>query len=216
MILFFVTILTVVFFYETEDQYLQKIFIHQHGTMDWNWFRSRMILFKGKYIHYRNQDGETLLMKAAYGHGSMKILEILTKKGSDVNASDNEGMTPLMWAILGNKEERAAFLLMNGANVNAQDKKGNSPLFRALLSRNILIIKLLLKNGADANHKNNENEIPLLKSLELGDFLPPPEEAGEIACLLIKYGADVNVKNSFGTTPLMMAIRHGQKNSLIG
>lgn len=113
-------------------------------------------LFSNKYVHRRNQDGETLLtllINAAYQYDvPKKILEILIRNGADVNAADNEGMTPLMWAVLGNQKEKAPFLLKNGAFVNALDKKDNSPLLIALYGRNIHIVKLLLENRAAVNH----------------------------------------------------------------
>lgn len=53
----------------------------------------------------------------------VEILDFLIKKGADINATINNGWTPLIRSSLG-REENVRFLLKMGANVNAVNSVG--------------------------------------------------------------------------------------------
>ena len=76
-----------------------------------------------------------------------KIVEILLKKGVDVNARDDDGRTPLFYA----DAEAAELLIKAGADVNARDNDGQTPLFHAYADAEVLI-----KAGADVNAVDKE------------------------------------------------------------
>ncbi|MBP3367287.1 MAG: ankyrin repeat domain-containing protein [Treponema sp.] len=67
----------------------------------------------------KNKYKKTVLMRAAH-EGQKSIVKLLIENGADVNASDEYGLTPLMWAVGGNKDfsDVVKLLLETGADVN--------------------------------------------------------------------------------------------------
>src|SRR5262249_44108447 len=78
---------------------------------------------------------------------SDKIVEMtgatLLDAGCDVNASDNKGRTPLIYAVAFERPAVIELLLKRGANISAKDHNGESALDWAMKSGNQEIIKLL-------------------------------------------------------------------------
>jgi ankyrin repeat protein len=73
-------------------------------------------------INWRDEDGRTALIKSiAHGTGHIDIMEMLLAKGADINAADDAGMTPLMFAALHNKPECLALLISKGADLETRD-----------------------------------------------------------------------------------------------
>jgi hypothetical protein len=74
-----------------------------------------------------------------------KILKLLLAKGADPNIEDNEGKTPLYWAIFTENSEATNILLQHGANPNKPDKIGNTPLSIAEKYKKQSIVKIIKK-----------------------------------------------------------------------
>jgi len=71
------------------------------------------------------------------------IGETLLNGGCDINAADNKGRVPLMYAVIFEQIAAVKLLLKRGANINAKDHNGESALDWARKSGNEEIIKLL-------------------------------------------------------------------------
>ena len=68
--------------------------------------------------------------------------------GTDVNARDNGGSTPLHQAAINGHKEIAELLIANGADVNAKTKStGKTPLDYAVMGKKTDIADLLRKHG---------------------------------------------------------------------
>jgi len=71
------------------------------------------------------KDNETALMLAAY-RGNISIIEILIKKGANLNAKDDNGLTPLFFAVASGKLDAVKLLLDKGADKKVRLPNGMS------------------------------------------------------------------------------------------
>ena len=90
-----------------------------------------------------DDDGVTPLMIAAAMVDRTAIVQLLIEHGADVNASCNEGMTPLMYA---SHPDVVRELIRRGADVNARDRSG-TPV-RSFMGDPVSI-ELLINAGAE-------------------------------------------------------------------
>ena len=101
--------------------------------------------------------------------GDVKTLRKLIRT-VDVNRADDDGSTPIQFAVNGRHAEAVAVLLEAGANPNQTDAKDGSTLLHdAAASRyGAPIIRLLLDHGADPTRKDTEGQTPLDVARERG------------------------------------------------
>jgi len=143
----------------------------------------------------------TFLHWAAAG-GQNEIVELLITKGADVNARNDDGVTPLDTAIMHKQTEITDLLRQHGGKtgdwLNADDSIHN-----AASAGHIEAVKQHLAAGADVNAKDSVGWTPL--------HLAAIYDHKETAELIIANGADVNAKNDGGFTPLHAAALNGHK-----
>lgn len=130
---------------------------------------------------------------------------ILIRAGADVNASDDEGRTPLMSirTAVENYGRGVDFpndtwryvdlLIRNGADVNARDHEGKTPLMYA---NDLQTIQTLLDAGADLHAVDDEGKNVLFYALDSINS----DNGLEILEFYIEQGLDPNATDNDGKT----------------
>lgn len=80
-------------------------------------------------------------LNVAISKGDLAKVQQLVEIGVDVNKKDERGTTPLMYAILFNQPQIAAYLIKKGADYRAEDANGLTILDYAEQSKSEEIIK---------------------------------------------------------------------------
>ncbi|EAY23677.1 hypothetical protein TVAG_120140 [Trichomonas vaginalis G3] len=100
-------------------------------------------------LHYAGQ----------YPHAG--IVQALVNIGSDINATDEKGVTPLMIASSFNNQTVVdEILTISQLQKNAKDAKGRNALHHATMNSSYLVIPSLVHNGVDSNATDLEGHTP--------------------------------------------------------
>ncbi|MFC1781833.1 ankyrin repeat domain-containing protein [Planctomycetota bacterium] len=150
--------------------------------------------------------------------GDLAEVKRLIDEGANVNAQDEDGMTPLAWFIFAGQRplniEIAELLIDEGADVNLADKWDEPPLYFAIVNNLKELINFLVSKGADVNIKGI-NETPLHWAVNnpfIFNNLRVPNM--DTIKLLVDNGAKYDVKDGEGYTALRHAAFFGQKDTL--
>jgi len=178
------------------------------------------LLYAFQRYHYDNAffSSQTKASKVIKSARLFDLVQDFLFRGADVNAANNEGVTPLMLA----HGKLMRLLLRYGANASAVTNDGTSvAMYHPYLSALQLLKKygvditasnrwgddvlllsypnyrfvrtLIEKFGFSANDKNNRNETILHQACEFGEV--------RLVRYLIKHGANPNVRDAQGKTP---------------
>ena len=179
----------------------------------------QLLLDHGAGVHVQNKKGQTALHIASQSHFA-QIVALLLKLGVEVDAKDNDNMTPLQlaltqsWGYLddydGARRTTAQVLLEHGAKVHTRDRNGQTPLHLASLHLSSSTMALLLKFGAEVDAKDNDNSTPLhlVAMTESMSFPAHIDVRRSSAQVLLEHGASVHTKNKNGQAPLHLATLH--------
>ena len=186
-------------------------------------FWSARVLIKiGISPNRLSTDGMDFPLKEAAYNKDFKMIEVLTKRGAEVNMANRAGETALHTATRENTVKVMEQLITQGARVNAADDNGRTPLHYAnhleavqLLLAHKALVDLpdvngrtplflvegvgsrahLLKLGAKGNLVDKQGSTPLHFVRNLGDV-----------ALLAKAGVNVNQRNNMGKTALHLLV----------
>jgi ankyrin repeat protein len=150
-----------------------------------------------------NAQNELLLIYS--DSGNYETVNYLLQIGANPNYSNEEGITPLMYAADNGNYKIVQLLINKGADVNYKPYDGNSAIFAAVRANNDSIVDLLIQNKAEINIQNSKGLSPLHYAAGYG--------YPYITNLLINYGAKLDIPDSFGNTPVMSSVYEGAYNA---
>jgi hypothetical protein len=140
----------------------------------------------------------------AVTEGNYAEADRLVRAGTNVNATGEEGISPLLWIMAATLDTRKIeYLLKVGANPNYRDSTtGASAMFIAAGGERLDILEILLKNKGDPNFLGPRDETLLM--IAAGQFREKNIE------MLLKYGADVNRHDPHEATVAIKAAHYGR------
>lgn len=128
-------------------------------------------------------------------YGTLADAQVALAMGESSYDMDEYGFTPLIEAVIFNKEDIVEWLLGQNVDVNQPGLTGHTALHWAIENQNLPLIKRLLECGADPNSYANSGQ-PLL-------VLPLLRNQQTIKSLLYQYGANLTFAQDFISTKIL-------------
>ncbi|WP_374075679.1 ankyrin repeat domain-containing protein [Bdellovibrio bacteriovorus] len=143
------------------------------------------------------------VIKAAEVGDTAKLKKLLKDNKIDLNAQDEEGMTPLMSAAIGGRSEAVKLLLSKKVDLEKKNKVGDTALAVALTNDQYDIGDQLIKAGANVDITVAGDEGDTLLIRVSGDNSKATQT-------ILKWNkALVNKSNKLGETALMRSVQNG-------
>jgi ankyrin repeat protein len=133
-------------------------------------------------------------------------IELLIRRGADVNGRDRHGNTALHNAAVFGKSDNVRALLEHGADPNRTNNQGTTALLRAAGSFLFTpeIVTMLLRRGANPKARDNQGKTALHYAV-LGN-------RSDVMKQLLDLGLDPNSTDQHGDTPLLTMLKGYRPN----
>jgi len=119
-------------------------------------------------IRDRKMEVNALIYLLANGNRNLPLFNRLVREGVNVNDTDDDGYTALIYAIKENATKLFKFLLaLPGTDVNQKDKQGKTPVHHVVNPlpygsyENIKILEALAKAGFNLNEPDAQGKAPI-------------------------------------------------------
>ncbi|KAM0731756.1 Ankyrin-2 [Formica fusca] len=139
----------------------------------------------------------------------LKVLQTLLEFGADVNAKDEDGRQPILWAASAGSVEAVLALARAGGSAAAgtSDKDGLTALHCAASRGHARCVETLVNLcGSHPDHVDDNGCSALHYAATLGH--------ADATALILKLGADPNRQDRKGRTPALCAAAKGQLETL--
>lgn len=157
--------------------------------------------------------------------GNLTQAEQIIRNENNVNIFDEEGVTPLIWAVSNTEDINTReqykqfiyFLLNQGADVNLTGTAAiNTPLGTAMEIADPTIIQMLLKAGANPNSRDWFKSTPLIRITHmLRNKAINQQQVITSTRLLLEGGTQPNLKDNSGFTALDIAVHSKAPQEII-
>ncbi|XP_072944906.1 ankyrin repeat domain-containing protein 22-like [Epargyreus clarus] len=139
-------------------------------------------------VEFLHEDKDFLI---AAETGNHKILDILIRRGTNIQQKDHLGRNALHLAVCSDSEAAVMLLLKTGIKTNVKDNLGMTALSLCLMRRpSYNIANRLFDHGAEIVPRSNPVDTGLF--LQFVMMCTPTTKDAEILKLLVKKGAVVN------------------------
>ena len=142
------------------------------------------------------------------------VVRALVAAGSNPDARDRSGLTPLHWAARDGHSETVRLLVESGADVNARSPSGTTPLHMAAERGSSTMVDALLEAGADPNALASDGHTPLHLAAE-SSFSLSLWWSGTILSLLDGGAATDPPPKPGLPTPLMVVIKEDNDTNAV-
>lgn len=126
---------------------------------------ARLLKADPKLVEAANAEGDTALHLAAGcrrgEQAALPIIRLLLENGAVMEARNESGQTPLLYAAYAGFRQAVEFFLGKGASFQYQDRNGRSPLHYAAREGKAAVVELLIGRGADPRSRDGQGRTPL-------------------------------------------------------
>lgn len=180
-------------------------------------------------------------LHAAAAVGDVSAIEFLISQGFEVDATDKDGNTPLLWAAKNENVEAIEVLVVNNAATGVVARDGYTPLLLTALNGDDSSMEALIaaESAIDAANEVGETSLHLAAwgghtrfmetLMDNGAAVDAMNNAGEtplhssveygsvkVLAVVVVKGADINAADEHGNTPLHWAARSGDVPVIVG
>ncbi len=151
---------------------------------------------------YEGSSGLNLMIAASRGY--ISEIDRLIRIGADINSTTNEGVTPLIYAVINNRYDAVKALLKYKPEIDKVTSDYQTPLLISVKNDSPDICEELIRAGADVDLPDRHGATPLHYAALYGYL--------DIADMLLYYNANIDQKSDEGVTPLLASIIAGFAN----
>ncbi|OWZ23575.1 Serine/threonine protein kinase [Phytophthora megakarya] len=142
-------------------------------------------------------------LREASSSGDLTVVKRLVECDNvQVDAGDDYGRTPLIFASWNGQLHVVEYLLDHGAQVDVADHGGSTALRFAASEGHLAILKLLIDRGATVNTADLNGWTPLRLATERGHV--------DIVKCLLEHDVDVDTRDNWGSSALRFAASDGR------
>lgn len=130
--------------------------------------------------------------------GDEANVDMLIGSGAKINKAGDDGLSPLIVAVLSANKKAVLTLLKRGADPNQQDKDGDSAMSLAAQMVDLSFVDVLLQNRGNVNVVNRLTKTtPLFNAIDAHRL--------ENVQFLVQHGANIDAKEEHQETPIHVA-----------
>ncbi|KAB5528560.1 hypothetical protein PHYPO_G00141630 [Pangasianodon hypophthalmus] len=185
---------------DEEDSFVMKAIIHAINDDNVPGLKHLLGSLTSYDINQPNKHGTPPLLIAA-GCGNIQIIDVLIRKGAEIQTLDKSGANAIYYAARHGHVETLKFLHEKKCPLDIQDKSGETALHVASRYGNMDVVQYLCSIHANPDLTDREQETPLHCAAWHG--------YSAVARALCQAGCDVNARNREGESPLLTASARG-------